>query len=66
MPGTLDYSTYGPFAREYGTYDSLQTTVYFVFLVTNVPIAQWGGLTDGMGFLYNSNYKVDAGLRWFF
>ena len=65
MPGTLDYSTYGPFTREYGTYDSTKD-VYFVFLVTNVPIAQWGGLTDGMGFLYNSNFKADAGLRWFF
>ena len=65
MPGTLDYSTYGPFTREYGTYDSTKD-VYFVFLVTNVPIAQWGGLTDGMGFLYNSNFKSNAGLRWFF
>ena len=65
MPGTLDYSTYGPFTREYGTYEP-QAYVYFTFLVTNVPIAQWGGLTDAMGFLYNSNYKSDAGLRWFF
>lgn len=65
MPGTLDYSTYGPFTREYGTYDSTMD-VYFVFLVTNVPIAQWGGLTDGMGFLYNNNFKSNAGLRWFF
>lgn len=65
MPGTLDFSTYGPFTREYGTYDSTKD-VYFVFLVTNVPIAQWGGLTDGMGFLYSSYYNSDAGLRWFF
>lgn len=65
MPGTLDYGTYGPFTREYGTYDS-QDDVYFTFLVTNVPIAQWGGLTDAMGFVYNTNYNADAGLRWFF
>lgn len=65
MPGTLDYSTYGPFTREYGTYDSTQD-VYFVFLVTNVPIAQWGGLTDAMGFLYNGSFNADAGLRYFF
>lgn len=65
MPGTLDYGTYGPFTREYGTYDS-QDDVYFTFLVTNVPIAQWGGLNDAMGFVYNTNYKADAGLRWFF
>lgn len=65
MPGTLDYSTYGPFTNEYGTFDSTKI-VYFVFLVTNVPIDQWGGLTDAMGFLYNNNFKSDAGLRWFF
>lgn len=65
MPGTLDYSTYGTFAREYGTYDSSKD-VYFVFLVTNVPIDQWGGFTDAYGFLYNSGFLNDAGLRWFF
>lgn len=65
MPGTLDYSTYGTFAREYGTYDSTKD-VYFAFLVTNVSIDQWGGFTDAYGFLYNSGFLVDAGLRWFF
>ena len=65
MPGTLDYGTYGAFAREYGTYNSSKG-VYFVFLVTNVPIDQWSGFTDAYGFLYNSYYKTDAGLRWFF
>jgi hypothetical protein len=65
MPGTLDYGTYGPFAREYGTYNSSKD-VYFVFLATNVPIDQWNGFTDAYGFLYNSYYKADAGLRWFF
>ena len=64
MPGTLDYSTYGPFTREYGTYDSSKD-VYFVFLVTNVPIAQWGGLNDAMGFLYSQYYNEDAKLRYF-
>lgn len=65
MSGTLDFSTYGPFTREYGNYDSAQD-VYFVFLVTNVPIAQWGGLTDAMGFLYNTGFNADAKLRYFF
>jgi hypothetical protein len=65
MPGTLDYGTYGPFTREYGTYDSSKD-IYFTFLVTNVPIDQWGGLTDAMGFLYSTYYNADAGLRWFF
>lgn len=65
MPGTLDYSTYGPITRTYGTYD-LARLVYFVFLVTNVPIENWGGLTDAMGFLYNSNFKTDGGFRYFY
>lgn len=65
MPGTLDYSTYGAFTREYGTYDSAQN-VYFLFLVTNVPIANWNGLTDAYGVLYNSNFKTDGGFRYFF
>lgn len=65
MPGTLDYGTYGAFAREYGTYDSAKN-VYFVFLVTNTPIDQWSGFTDAYGFLYNSYFNADAALRWFF
>lgn len=65
MPGTLDFGTYGSFSREYGTYDS-NKTVYFVFLATNVPIANWNGFTDAYGFLYNGNYNTDAKLRWFF
>lgn len=65
MPGTLDYETYGAFAREYGTYNS-NKDVYFVFFATNVPIDQWNGVTDAFGFLYNSYFKSDAGLRWFF
>jgi hypothetical protein len=65
MPGTLDYSSYGPFTREYGSYMT-SNDVYFTFLVTNVPIDSWNGLTDAMGFLYNSNFKVDGGFRYFF
>lgn len=65
MPGTLDYSSYGPFTREYGTYMA-SNDVYFTFLVTNVPIDSWNGLSDAMGFLYNSNFKADGGFRYFF
>jgi len=65
MPGTLDYSTYGSITREYGTYDS-NLGVYFLFLVTNVPIADWTGLSDAYGVLYNSNFKTDGGFRYFF
>ena len=64
MPGTLDYTTYGPLTRTYGTYSS-SMDVYFTFLVTNVPITSWNGLSDAMAFLYNSNFNADAGLRWF-
>ena len=64
MAGTLDYSTYGPISREYGTYDSSKV-VYFAFLTLNVPIAQWNGMSDAYGYLYNTNFLPDAGLRWF-
>lgn len=65
MPGTLDYSTYGPFTHEFGTYNSAGT-VYFCFLVTNDPISSSFNLSSSpYGFLYNSNFKKDAGLRWF-
>lgn len=65
MPGTLDYSTYGSITREYGTYDS-SLSVFFLFLVTNVPIADWTGLSDAYGVLYNSNFKTDGGFRYFY
>ena len=65
MPGTLDYSTYGTFEYEFGTYDSAGT-VYFCFLVTNGPIDSSFKLSFyPYGVLYNSNFKTDAGLRWF-
>jgi len=56
MPGTLDYSTYGTFANEFGSYNS-SDNVYFIFLVTNVPIDQWSGLSDAYGVLYNGNFR---------
>ena len=65
MPGTLDYSTYGPITRTYGTYDS-NSSVYFLFLVTNVPIADWTGLTDAYGVLFNAGFLTDGGFRYFF
>jgi hypothetical protein len=65
MAGTLDYSTYGAITRTYGTFDS-GANVFFLFLVTNVPIANWTGLTDAYGVLYNSNFKTDGGFRYFY
>jgi hypothetical protein len=65
MPGTLDAGTYGPFSLEFGSYDSAGT-VYFCFLVTNDPISSSFDLSSTpYGVLYNSNFKTDAGLRWF-
>ena len=64
MAGTLDYNTYGPITRTYGTYDSSKG-VYFTFLVLNVPISQWNGVSDPYGYLFNTNFLNDAGLRWF-
>lgn len=70
MPGTLDYSTYGPITRVYGEYDS-GNGVYFTFLVTNEPITNFDPedtYPDNMtmGFLYNSNFKKDGGFRYFY
>ena len=65
MPGTLDYSTYGTFEYEFGTYDSAGT-VYFCFLVTNSPISSSFNLSSSpYGVLYNTNFKTDGGFRWF-
>ena len=69
MPGTLDYSTYGPFSLEFGTYFPHYFPyymVYFCFLVTNDPISSSFDLSSSpYGVLFNSNFKTDAGLRWF-
>ena len=68
MPGTLDYSTYGPFAYSFGTKDlpGIYTGIFFCFLVTNSPIDSSFDLSSTpYGVLYNSNFKTDAGLRWF-
>jgi hypothetical protein len=65
MPGTLDYTTYGPFTREFGDYQE-SYPVYFCFLVTNDPLSYSFNLfSSPYGILYNSNFKTDAGLRWF-
>jgi hypothetical protein len=66
MPGTLDYTTYGPFEYEFGEPDFDHKSVYFCFLVTNGPISSSFDLSSTpYGVLYNSNFKTDAGLRWF-
>lgn len=68
MPGTLDYFTYGPFAYSFGTKDlpGIYTGIFFCFLVTNSPIDSSFDLSSTpYGVLYNSNFKTDAGLRWF-
>lgn len=64
MPGTLDYSTYGPTDKHYGTYDSSKS-VYFAFLVTNVEPNSWGGLTDAYGLQSNAYFLNPITLKWF-
>ncbi len=70
MPGTLDYSTYGPITRVYGSYSSAEP-VYFVFLVTNYPITNYDPeyshpFDIPLGFLYNTGFLTDGGFRYFF
>lgn len=70
MPGTLDYSTYGPFNHEFGSYNS-SSDVLFIFLVTNKPIddgyvlSPWEGLSDAYGVLYNGNFR-NTDFKYFF
>lgn len=64
MPGTLDSSTYGPFCKEFGTFDA-NSTVYFGFLVTNVPIDDWNYGTSPYGRLYNGNFR-NTEFKWYF
>lgn len=62
MSGTLDYNTYGAASVSLGTYSSSLNT-YFGILVTNNATVT--GLSDPLAFLFNSNYKTDAGLQYF-
>lgn len=66
MPGTLDYSAYGPLNLEYGSYKSwMSNRVKFGFLVTNDQSSTWD-LTKGYAFLYNSNFKTDDVMKYFY
>lgn len=64
MPGTLSYDNFGATDQHFGTYDSSKT-VYFCFLVTNVTIDNWGGLTDAYGIQGNNYYKTPITIKWF-
>ena len=64
MPGTLDFSSYGPTDKHYGTYDSSKS-VYFAFLVTNAEPNSWGGLTDAYGLQGNNYFLNPITLKWF-
>lgn len=64
MPGTLSYDNFGPTDQHFGTYDSSKT-VYFCFLVTNVTIDNWGGLTDAYGIQGNNYYQTPITIKWF-
>jgi hypothetical protein len=64
MPGTLDYSVYGPADKHYGAYDSSKS-VYFAFLVTNAEPNSWGGLADAYGLQSNSYFITNITIKWF-
>jgi hypothetical protein len=64
MPGTLSYDNFGATDQHFGTYDSSKN-VYFCFLVTNVTIDNWGGLTDAYGIQGNNYYQTPITIKWF-
>lgn len=67
MSGTLDFSSYGPMDKEFGTYIS-GGDIYFGFLVVNNPdlivdgVFDWG--TDAFGILSNTNFRNSV-INWF-
>lgn len=67
MPGTLDYSTYGPMDKEFGTF-SANKDVYFGFLVVNISdlISEgvFNPVMDAFGIHSNSYFK-DSVINWF-
>lgn len=67
MPGTLDYATYGPMDKEFGTFDPV-LDVYFGFLVVNDPYLIVDGAfdptTDAFG-IHSNGYFRDSVINWF-
>lgn len=64
MPGTLDYSAYGPMDKEFGTFDNSRD-VYFGFLVLNGPIdSSFSWASTPYGIHSNSNFR-DSVINWF-
>lgn len=64
MPGTLDYATYGPMDKEFGTFDSTRD-VYFGFLVLNAPIdSSFDWSTTPFG-IHSNNYFKNSVINWF-
>lgn len=64
MPGTLDYSAYGPMDKEFGTYYT-GDDVYFGFLVLNAPIdSSFNWMSTPFGIHSNNNFRGFV-LNWF-
>ena len=67
MPGTLDYSAYGPMDKEFGTFDP-DDDIYFGFLVVNNPDLISDGVfncrVDAFGIHSNTNFR-DSVINWF-
>lgn len=64
MPGTLDYSTYGPMDKEFGTFDSTRV-VYFGFLVLNSPIDSSFDWTTTPYGIHSNNFFRNTVINWF-
>lgn len=64
MPGTLDYSTYGPMDKEFGTFDSTRN-VYFGFLVLNTPIHSSFDWTTTPYGIHSNNFFRNTVINWF-
>lgn len=64
MPGTLDYSTYGPMDKEFGTFRTSRD-VYFGFLVLNSPIdSSFSWASTPFGIHSNTNFRRSV-INWF-
>lgn len=64
MPGTLDYSAYGPMDKEFGEYTPGWHT-YFGFLVLNAPIDNsFSWASTPFGIHSNTNFR-DSVINWF-
>lgn len=65
MPGTLDYSAYGPMDKEFGGTFDPNEDIYFGFLVLNAPIdSSFSCASTPFGIHSNNNFRNSV-INWF-